>query len=554
MPVDDKTVLRAAHEALTQEINRIKFLITPTADHPLGDYAHRIQTYFGSLSEARNTLDQIKEAVAGRRSSQDGWKACVKLKGDLLLNLSNELLAVVGGIHIIEKELDRISDPSSPEGQSTLRFSAIAQSLVDDLNSRCGRGWAPILIVGEERLGNSVAGIIRLRFPACDLGHLAFTADEYGYLVAQITAPAWFEDLKADVRRSTDPKNHPGGVPPPDRACFSEPVQTLWAEYYLSNETQPAAPPSPFRARRRDVEELKRQQVTHLCRLFAGAFATLFAGPAYVRALLHLNFLPDATFSEGAAMPAFAHRFVFALETLKWMNRGLPDADDTSTEADDTQGPFADEVDNTIGIPALWRATLKSAGITQSEDDDGGYAKIAEEFTPWLTRIKQGLRESFSLAFNDERVGTRAQWETAQELKKQISKAEFQVRLWPPLWAVLNAAWLARSESPEQWATIEHNAFRLLGKPDESLLESPVTRTSGAREAKRNAAVQEAKKAVSDALSSNADLQYQFLASVSAPGAVPKDMAIWQFLVGLSLGGNQKPLAAYQSLLEKQDS
>ena len=53
----------------------------------------------------------------------------VKLKGDLLLNLSNELLAVVGGIHIIEKELDRITDPSVPEGQSTLRFSAIAQSL-----------------------------------------------------------------------------------------------------------------------------------------------------------------------------------------------------------------------------------------------------------------------------------------------------------------------------------------------------------------------------------------------------------------------------------------
>ena len=75
MPVDDKTVLRAAHEALTQEINRIKFLITPTADHPLGDYAHRIQTSFGSLSEARNTLDQIKEAVAGRRSSQEGWRA-----------------------------------------------------------------------------------------------------------------------------------------------------------------------------------------------------------------------------------------------------------------------------------------------------------------------------------------------------------------------------------------------------------------------------------------------------------------------------------------------
>lgn len=555
MVVDEKAVLRATYQALKQEIGRIEFLTTPKPDHPLGNSVHRIANYFGLIGEAQIVLDEIKEAVAGKRSLQEGWRAAVQLKSDLLLNLSNELLAVVGGIHIVEKGLDRISDPCSPSGQSTLKFSGLAQNLVDDLNNRCGRGWAPILIVGEERLGNRVASIIRLRFPACDLGHLAFTADEYGYLVAQLAAPSWIEDLKSDVRRSTDPKNHLQGCPPADHSCFSLPVQRLWAEYREREDKLATIPASPFLARGRDVEELKTQEVTYACRLFADAFATLFAGPAYVRALLHLCFLPGTTFSEAAEKPAFAHRFVFALETLRWMNRGLPDCESQSGAGfDDAEGPFADEVDNTVGIPALWRATLKSAGITQSEADDGGYSRIAAEYEPWLTRIKQGLRKSFSRAFNDETLGTKAQWEIARGLKEQISKTEFTVPRWPPIWAVLNAAWLARSESPDQWATIEHNAFRLLGEPDESLLESSAP-TSGSREPKESRAVREAMNTVSESLGGNEDLQYKFVTSKDPRGAFTKDPAIWQFLYKLFVEeGNQKPLTAYKSLLEKQVS
>lgn len=497
---DERTVLNTTYLSLTQELSRISYLLKPIKDHPLGEYAERIQSKFVDYrSAAQNALREMKQAIDGNdKSLEDGWSAYLKLKTELMPSLSSELLAIIGGVYLIKANLDHMGnfegDSGQQDRQPTMSFSEMAQTLVEDLATRGGKGWAPVLIVGEERLGHSVAEIIRLRFPACDIWHLPFTAHEYGYLVAQIRPPDLLGQFRAHVQNNVDPRHHTENLHPPDRSCFLKAIQRLWDNYYDLKSDEERVNFS--KVHEQDVIALGKQQDTHLCRLFADAFATFFIGPAYVHALLHLRFIPDKTLYEpSAAMPPFADRFVFALETLKWMING-PFLDPKD------KPQFEDEIYEPTGIPYLWRLTVTSA---QREDC---YKQIAEDYEPWLSQIRQILQTSFSASFDD----TLAHWRLAKVLKNGLATTDkLQVDEWPPMGAIMNAAWSSLWDQPTQWPTIQYNALRLLKKSDPSLLRGMAGRPSAEKKEEVGLTVEQAVKIVQNALATDPGNNLKFI-------------------------------------------
>ncbi len=522
---DQKTVLKTAYEGLEQELSRISYLLKPIKNHPLGEYAERIQSKFvESKSAVQNALREIKQALDGKgKSLEEGWCSYMKLKTELMPSLSSELLAVIGGVYLIKANLDHVGDFegdfSQEDRKPTMSFSEIAQILVEDLAKRGGKGWAPVLIVGEERLGYSVAEIIRLRFPACDIWHLPFTAHEYGYLVAQTRPPDLLGNFRAYVRHNVDPKQHQNNTSPSDRFCFLEEIQRLWDHYY--NNLRAEEREKFSQTHKLELSALAKEQETHLCRLFADAFATFFVGPAYVYALLHLRFAPDETlYKPSVGMPAFAHRFVFALETLKWMN------DEPILMPDTDRPPFADEVNDTTGIPDLWRETAKSI------NREDYYGQIAKNYEPWLIQTKEILKTSFSASFDD----TLVHWRIAKGLKDTLLKIEWKVKEWPPMWAVLNAAWLARLSQPAQWKAIQANTHRLLGTPDPTFIErkgSPTGPMSSAPKEEERWSVEQAVEIVKEALVTDPDSLYKFEAMVQS-GRYRKDDAMLSSLFNIN--------------------
>src|SRR5262249_645104 len=155
------------------------------------------------------------------------------------------------------------------------------------------------------------------------------------------------------VKESVNPAKHENSTLPEDRGCFLKEVSELWEKYYkldsASERNQFMESPEV------NVDKLADQQVTHFCRLFADAFATFFVGPAYVHALLHLRFMPDTTlYHPTGDVPSFASRFLFALETLKWMN------DEPIIDPSNNLDLFRQEI-VARGIPALWKQAVTSA-------------------------------------------------------------------------------------------------------------------------------------------------------------------------------------------------
>ncbi|MFL6448706.1 MAG: hypothetical protein ACJ746_13605 [Bryobacteraceae bacterium] len=495
MPVDEKSLLVTALRGVRQEYDRIRNLIRHREDHPLGKYGRAMGSKFArSLNAFDTDLTKMEEAVSGDVAPKEGWAAYVRLRTDLIPSLSNELLAVIGGIHLMNAKLDYVTAPADDEaeiGEDVLRFSDIAQELVRDLDEHGAGVSAPVLIVGEERISHAMAEIIRLRFPACDIWHLPFTVHEYGYLVAEIRPPERFSEFRSEVEQNVNPEKHSNYGRPRDESCFLPRVVELWDEYY-SKRTEKYPERDRFTGVfERELSALRRQQRNILCRLFADCFAALFAGPAYVFALLHLQFVPDTTlFAPSGAMPAFADRFVFALETLRWMNeirrRSSAVSQAASGWREGAGGLFAPVLDETVGVPSLWRAALGSTGHTDAYDN------IVKRYEPWLARFQQILRNEFRV--NLER--TLEDCQTANELR--LGEVLDRLEKWPSKWAVMNAAWTARWEasSTDEWSIVETNAYRLLGERDPSLMiDTGLKRvapfpTSGARNAEANLELQ----------------------------------------------------------------
>jgi hypothetical protein len=474
-------VLRAAYEALKREFERIEKMLNFSSSELLAKYLRKIRGAFDDrLTTASDELQMIRTQIEQIERGQPGdlekaWAGYIQLRNEVLPVLANELLAIIGGAYLQERQLDSVrappaDAPAAAEG-GALSFSHQSQELVGLLNENSGFGWESVLIVGEEYFGHSEAEIIRLRFPACDLWNLPFTAHEYGYLVAtnQKKAPKEFSELRAEVRRLVNPGNHTAddltddGLPK-DKDCFIDDVRLLWEDY--RGQSSDGARKQFLDREQTSIRALQDQQDNYLCRLFGDAFATFFLGPAYVHALLHLRFVPERLAGPSPYIPPFVHRLVVALETLKGMSVELGTNSYYRDLLTDDKPPFSreilDEASSGEGLAGLWRLTL---GVVGQGDT---YAATLARYRPWLTRFLTYLRP--------KRTGLRSTWENwkdALKLESYLRGASLSIPFKPSKLAILNAAWSARWIDPEAVPNITENVLRLLDPSEEKKWYAP---------------------------------------------------------------------------------
>lgn len=379
----------------------------------------------------KDTLDEIRECLANNQI-QLGWRKYARLRTEYFPRLSNELLAVIGGLYFAGNRQDRLGNSAETT------FSDVAQRLVDVLTETTAKPKAEILIVGEERQQPTDAEIIRLRFPACDLWNLPFAAHEYGYLVGDHHAPPKLAELQSDVKRAVDPA--PAAKDPPNIDCYLEVVRE-----FRRGEN-----------RRYTAAELETMQKAHVTRLFADAFATYFVGPAYVRSLLLLMRPDQSLTTSRGALPPFAQRFVFALETLRSLR---------NNEAR-LGGPLQPNASAALGdaceqLEGRWRDVLADAGVDNLDlygDVKNRYG-IADDRGSWLDRVIGALRD---LSRKTEIPMFYGWWEEACGLEAAFTGGLASDAPAPEPWAVINAAWSLRWRDAMDLATLERRAIELL--------------------------------------------------------------------------------------------
>jgi Calcineurin-like phosphoesterase len=417
------------------------------------------------LRGIRTPAEKLLRAIADHVSDnepQPGWAKYAELRTQHLPRISNELLAIIGGLYLEERGRDRL------HADSAQSFSSVAKRLVDLLAEQAGNTYtAEILIVGEERQEPVSAEILRLRFPACDLWNLPLAAHEYGYLVAQHRAPESLWGLKADVERGVDPELVPND--PPDLACYLPSVRRSRAKYW-GRDRDPGATaletvPEP------SVEELQRLQVAQVCRLFADAFAAYSVGPAYVRALLLLRMRPDETLIEPrGTMPPFTQRFVFALETLKWV-REQESRFPTAPLTTDGSKALVDACDD---LQQIWRNILGDAGVRDPYDDvKAKFADVGGR-DGWLSKVMTALEDP---GLNKDPVPVLyRRWQAACDLEGVLAGDDPARDAKPDPWASINAAWSVRARGAEDLAAVEKRAIDLLDDRLPTTVEPTETR------------------------------------------------------------------------------
>jgi hypothetical protein len=544
-----KAVLTVAYENLKKEFDRISFLLTPTIEqHPLGEFAAPIASQLGSFQGViGGVLADIQSALEAD-DLQRGWELYTGLKTTQMPILANELLAVIGGMYLMNQRLDDVrrqalhdddEDEELLDAGTTLSFSREATALVHDLAYRITKPWSSVLIVGEERLGYLEGQIIRLRFPACDLWNLPFTAHEYGHLVALFYAPAGFKTLKKKIKDEINPSSQDQGRPPEDDSGFLPEIRQLWAAY-RDGLLQPD---------QAKLSELAERQEGILCRLFADAFATYLVGPAYVHALLHLRFVPDAgLYNAVGAVPSFCHRLVFALETLRWMNQEATLRRHLQRSLLGFTPPFTREVAEEVGaIPLRWKLAVESAG------EQDRYKQIVDECRPWLEDIHAALAEDYA-ARPLAGLQTYRDWRRAQRLEQALTSPQIAVPQRPSKWSVINAAWSARVEQGEgKVPVIEQNALRLLDITDRGVIVPKVqmrsrgvessTETSEPQNPERARDIQSVQQALFDLR--EFDLVTKFLSDLMA-GNPQMDPGIFQALK--SIKSDRSAMQSYARL------
>jgi hypothetical protein len=426
------------------------------------------------LRGIRSPAERLLRAIADHVTDNDprpGWQKYAELRTQHLPRISNELLAVIGGLYLEERGRDRL------HADSALSFSSVAKRLVDLLAEQAdasNRYTAEILIVGEERQEPVGAEILRLRFPACDVWNLPLAAHEYGYLVAQHRAPDPLSRLKADVERGVDPEYMPND--PPDLACYLARVISFRADYWRRSQTTGGTALATMPES--SVGELQRLQVAHVCRLFADAFAAYSIGPAYVRALLLLRMRPDETLSvPRGTMPPFTQRFVFALETLKWVRdqeSRFPAAPLTTSGSD----ALAQACDD---LQQIWRNILGDAGVADPYDDVRAKFADVGGREGWFSKITTALDDP---GLNKDPVPVLySRWQAARNLEGVLAGDVPAPDAKPDPWAAINAAWSVRARGTEDLAAVEKRAIDLL---DDRLPTSVEPTETGPRRARQS--------------------------------------------------------------------
>lgn len=474
-PPDEKTILRLAYQSMQEEYNRIEsFLAQKSTSSPgskLGEYIQLIKVLLASeISNIEGYLNDLGKTNT-IEEVENAWVAYKKLKKDLIPHLSKDLLALIGGAYLMDEKLD-VMQPSDTHGLPNQSFSELATAMIKELTQE----MESILIVGEEDWNYGGSEIIRLRFPACDIWYLPLTVHEYFYLQAQSKKRS--HDLLKFELGNLDKEINPfqkDWKKPANEACYLPEIRQLWKDYetikadpqkweeYLQALTNDPKIWAAFQERVKDLILLQR---AYFCRLFADAFATYYIGPAYIHALLNLEFMPVDYYQLPPQKPSIQERFVIALEILRWMNEKL------TGDVKDDPSCFARELGEKIkadgsaagtagaeGFMHLWRLALDSAGIP-----DDPYEEIKSRFSKWITLFEDILRDK---AFFKAWKSTHDNWKASQEIEAALLQPDLKLDKIPSHWAVVNAAWTARWLYPSFETFIHDNALWLLNLHDE---------------------------------------------------------------------------------------
>jgi hypothetical protein len=201
------------------------------------------------------------------------------------------------------------------------------------------------------------------------------------------------------------------------------------------------------------VKELETSQKAYFCRLFADAFATYFIGPAYIHALLNLEFMPAAIHHDAPKKPPVQDRIVVALEILSWMNN------ERTSDVKDNNSLFARELgknedqNNPQGFYKLRQLALKSA------QEPGDYDELKTKYKNWIDLFKNILGDKKYIV---PWKTTYQNWKTALEIEDALVQKDMKLSIKPSHWAVVNAAWSARWLYKSEVSDIHDNALWLL--------------------------------------------------------------------------------------------
>jgi hypothetical protein len=180
----------------------------------------------------------------------------------------------------------------------------------------------------------------------------------------------------------------------------------------------------------------------HLTELFADAFASYTCGPAFACTLVVLRFDPTAeeALRDLPTHPSHDRRVEAALRVLARQARDVDDAAWTGLVED---------------LAASWRSSLKSSRSGSDVDDEPAAASASDPPRDPVSRLLDILALVPSASYRS--------WERTKRLVPLLAgRAQSRFEEDVTIRDALNAAWLARLRSPNDWSAIGDRAARLI--------------------------------------------------------------------------------------------
>ena len=296
--------------------------------------------------------------------------------------------------------------------------------IADKLIVACGKDWNNLtwqsltVLAAQEKLGQTLARIIRLRFPEWTIWTLPFTAREFAHVALHANQN---EAVLEFVKRQVD--------------------ELTKKEPRLVKERQANSPADTIE---RLEMRARRYAKNHIHELVADAFATYTLGPAYACAAILLRLSPIEGGADGFDHPTDAKRAEVILGILKRMNVREP-------EQMSSQPPFTDIIKrledewNAARERAL-PATSERAATTQRLED---LIDVDELITGIWNAFSNKVRLPARFPDEDPENG----WLKALEWQRRLmnnlrssapARQDIPVTRTSKLRDALNAAWLCR--------------------------------------------------------------------------------------------------------------